>query len=184
MSMTGTHAEARLHDAMRKLWGQHMEWTYATVAAFAVNSPGLDATLHRLLRNQSAIGNAVEPFYGKKAAHQLTKLLTTHINEAVPVLVAARDGDSAALTKAVADWYANARRIADFLARANPAWHRHAMRQMMHTHITQTIQYAAEQLQGKYELSIRDYNRAEAHMRHMADMLSSGLVQQFPRRFR
>lgn len=186
MTMTGPHnaSQAQLYEAMRTLWAQHMEWTYATVAAFAVNSHGLDATLHRLLRNQSDIGNAVKPFYGTKAAHRLTALLMTHIKEAVPVLVAARDGDAAALKRAVSDWYANARQIADFLAHANPAWHRRAMRRMMHTHITQTIRYAGEQLQGKYGRSIRDYDQAETHMRKMADMLSSGLVQQFPRRFR
>ncbi|WP_310961503.1 hypothetical protein [Nocardioides terrisoli] len=183
---TAAHArisEDALRTAMRSLWEQHMEWTYATVAAFAAESPGLQATMNRLLRNQNDIGHAVRPFYGKAAAHRLTHLLRTHIKDAVPVLEAAKDGDQDALSTAVAAWYANAKRIADFLASANPFWHRHAMRRMMKTHITQTIAYAADQLQGKYALSIRDYGRAEAHMMNMADMLTHGLAKQFPHRF-
>jgi hypothetical protein len=182
-TLPANRKEAALYLAMRKLWGQHMEWTYATVAAFVEDSPGLNATLTRLLRNQTDIGNAIEPFYGKKAGKKLTALLMTHINDAVPVLVAARNGDTAAFNKAEKAWYANAKQIADFLAAANPHWHKSAMERMMKTHITQTTTYAADQLQGHYAKSIHDYNKAEAHMRDMADMLSAGIVKQFPRRF-
>lgn len=186
-----THAETttgsasvRLYTTMRQLWAQHMEWTWSAIAAFAADSPGLSATLDRLLQNQADIGDAVRPFYGQAAADRLTELLKTHIREAVPVLQAAKAGDQAALDTAVADWFANAKEIADFLASANPHWQRGDMEQMMHQHISQTIAYAAEQLQGQYAASIADFDTAEAHMADMADMLSAGLVAQFPQRFR
>jgi hypothetical protein len=176
-------AEVRLHTAMRQLWVEHMEWTYATVAAFAADSEGLSATLDRLLQNQADIGDAVKPFYGEEAGAALTRLLEDHINGAVPILVAARDGDKKALQPAVADWYRNARAIADFLARANPSWEQGEMRTMMKGHIDQTLAYATAQLQGDYVASIKAYGTAEQHMLHMADMLSDGLVEQFPDRF-
>lgn len=175
--------QAALYLRMRSLWAQHMEWTYATVSAFVDGSPSLQPTLRRLLRNQVDIGNAVRPYYGAKAARKLTRLLEQHITEAVPVLVAAKSGDTVALGKAVKAWYANAKRIGDFLATANPHWGRRAMEQMMKEHITQTIGYASDRLQGRYARSIRDYGVAEAHMMRMADMLSHGLILQFPRRF-
>ena len=176
-------AQIALYSEMRTLWSQHMEWTYATVVAFADASPALDPTINRLLRNQGDIGDAFATYYGSKAGHRLTVLLRTHIKEAVPVLVAARAGDTNALDKAVADWYANARDIADFLAAANPHWKRADMRSMMHTHITQTIAYAAAVLGGSNETAIEKYDVAEAHMAEMADMLSAGIVKQFPERF-
>lgn len=182
-TLPSNRSQAALYQAMRALWGQHMEWTYATVAAFAVSSPGLDASLNRLLRNQDDIGDAVKPFYGTKAGNALAALLRKHIKDAVPVLVAAKNGDTTAFNKAEKAWYRNAKQIADFLAAANPAWHRRAMEKMMRTHITQTTTYAADQLQGHYGRSIRDYNTAERHMMAMADMLSAGIVQQFPHRF-
>lgn len=185
MTMTSPRSgrQAALYTAMRSLWAQHMEWTYATVSAFVDGSPSLQPTLRRLLRNQADIGDAVKPFYGAKAGDRLTALLKQHINDAVPVLVAAKEGDSVALGKAVKAWYANAKRIGDFLAAANPHWGRKAMERMMKEHITQTIGYASDQLQGHYAKSIRDYGVAEAHMMRMADMLSHGLILQFPRRF-
>jgi hypothetical protein len=57
------------------------------------------------------------------------------------------------------------------------------MRMMMLTHIDQTVAYAAAQLTGHYARSIRLYGHAEQHMLRMADMLSNGIIAQFPRRF-
>jgi hypothetical protein len=176
-------AVTALHSAMRTLWAQHMEWTWSTVVAFAGGSPALQATMDRLLQNQADIGAAVAVYYGPEAGHRLTDLLTTHINEAVPVLTAAKAGDTTALTKAVDDWYANAQDIADFLAAANPAWKQGEMRQMMKEHITQTIGYASAALGGDYAAAVTKYDEAEAHMTEMADMLSDGIVAQFPARF-
>jgi hypothetical protein len=176
-------AEVALHTAMRQLWVEHMEWTYSTVAAFAAGSAGLPATLDRLLANQADIGAAVKPFYGERAGVALTGLLEEHINGAVPVLVAARDGDAKALASSVAAWYDNAKEIADFLSNANPAWAKNEMRRMMKGHIDQTLAYATAQLQGDYAASIDAYGTAEQHMLHMADMLSDGLIAQFPEKF-
>jgi hypothetical protein len=178
-----TDDQTTLRVAMRSLWAQHMEWTYATVVAFASDSPALEATMTRLLRNQAEIGDAVMPYYGTQAGAQLTDLLTTHIEEAVPVLTAAKSGDQAALTTAVEDWYANADEIGDFLASANPNWERADMRQMMKQHITQTIAYASDVIGGNYESGLDKYDEAEAHMTEMADMLTTGIIEQFPDKF-
>jgi len=53
----------------------------------------------------------------------------------------------------------------------------------MATHIDQTVAYAAAQLQGRYSRSIRIYGHAEHHMLEMADVLSRGIIAQFPGRF-
>lgn len=182
-SATSEAAKTALHSAMRSLWAQHMEWTYATVVAFANDSPALQPTVNRLLRNQTDIGNAVAAYYGPEAGKQLTDLLSTHITDAVPVLTAAKAGDTAALNKAVTEWYANAQDIADFLASANPNWKQEDMRQMMKTHISQTIGYASDVIGGHYDAAVTKYDEAEAHMTEMADMLSAGLIEQFPKKF-
>ena len=173
-----------LSDAMRTLWDQHMEWTYATVDAFFHDQAALQPTLNRLLQNQRDIGAAIVPFYGQAAGTQLTNLLLIHIEDAVPVLKAAQANNSAQLASANADWYANAKQIADFLSTANPSnWPQSAMEDMMKTHITQTITYSVDLLKGDYAQSITDYGLAESHMGQMADMLTAGIVAQHPNDF-
>ena len=88
-----------------------------------------------------------------------------------------------ALRQAVTAWNGNAKDIAYFLAKANPAWDRHDMRDMMASHITTTIGYAGDVLAGDREGAIASFDNAEAHMIEMADMLSDGLIVQFPERF-
>ena len=181
----GSAKQATLHDGMRKLWEQHVAWTRLTIVSFAANTPELPATQARLLRNQTDIGNAIKPYYGRAAGNQLTTLLREHITGAVVVLQAAKAGDTAALAAAKDAWYVNGREIADFLNAANPRnWPRATLRSMMRTHLDQTIQEAVAQLTGDYAASVRTYDEIEDHILTMADTLSSGIVAQFPRRFR
>jgi hypothetical protein len=54
------------HDAMRKLWEDHITWTRNVIISFEVNDPGpsaklpdLGAALDRLFQNQVDIGDAI-----------------------------------------------------------------------------------------------------------------------------
>jgi hypothetical protein len=173
-----------LHEAMDRLWTDHVTWTRLVIVDFAAGAPSLKPDLARLLRNQVDIGNAVKPFYGAAAGAQLTRLLHTHIMEAVPVLSAAKAGEKAKLTAALKAWYANARQIAAFLARANPSsWPLPAMTRMMNTHLQLTTNEAAAQLGGKWQGSIAAYDQVRAEILMMADMLADGIVAQFPAKF-
>jgi hypothetical protein len=177
-------AADELRGDMRKLWADHMQWTYATVDAFFHNADSVQPTLNRLLANQGDIGAAIVPFYGEKAGDQLTELLMTHINEAVPVLEAAQSGDDAALQAALDDWYANAQDVADFLAAADPDnWPQSATRPALEMHIDQTTAYAVDLLQGDYAEAIQDYDAAFDHMLRLADTLTVGILDRFPDRF-
>ncbi|MEO6627105.1 MAG: hypothetical protein ABIP03_00905 [Aquihabitans sp.] len=176
-----TPSESALYQAIQNLWQQHMEWTYAAIAAFAVDSPTFPATADRLLQNQVDIGKALEPVYGKDAAGKLTALLQDHIKGVVAILTAAKAGDSVAQNQAVADEYGNAKAIGDFLAEANPShWEQADMEAMMKTHIDQTLVYATDLLTGGYAQAITHYGEAEAHMVEMGDMLAAGMIAQFP----
>jgi len=172
------------HDGMRRLWVDHVTWTRLFIVSFAADLPDLHATTDRLLQNQVDIGNAVKPFYGKAAGDQLTTLLTQHIQTAADLLAAAKAGDSTAFDQAKTKWYANARRIAGFLHDANPKnWPLADLRGMMKTHLDLTLQEASDQLGGSYAASVAVYDEVETEILGMADMLSKGIIKQFPGAF-
>ena len=180
-----TAKQQRFHDSMRKLWEDHITWTRLAIVSFAGGLPDLQATEDRLLANQKDIGDAIKPYYGRKAGNALTKLLREHILGAVALLQAAKAGDSAAVSTAADAWYANGRQIADFLHAANQRnWSRADMRAMMKVHLDETLQEATDRLQGRFAADIRDYEAVHRHILEMADMLSSGIIRQFPAKFR
>ena len=171
-------------SAMDRLWEDHITWTRMVIVDYAAELPDLQTAEARLLRNQSQIGNAIKPYYGRAAGNQLTSLLRTHILEAVPVLQAAKAGDSPQLTKALAVWHVNGRQIAAFLHKANPrSWPLGMMRTMMNQHLALTTQEAAARLQGRWAADVAAYDRVHAEILRMSHMLSNGIIRQFPNRF-
>lgn len=179
-----TASRVAFHDQMRKLWEDHVTWTRLAIVTFADGSGGFDATAQRLLQNQVDIGDAIKPFYGADAGQHLTALLHDHITIAVELLQAAKAGDAAAFNDADTRWYANANQIADFLAAANPRfWPDDVLRAAMREHLDQTLAEASDELRGDYAASVRDYEAIHEHMLAVADLLSSGIMRQFPSDF-
>ena len=179
-----TAQELRFHDGMRKLWEDHITWTRLAIVSFAANLPDFDQTAARLLRNQEDIGNAIKPYYGRRAGNRLTAVLKEHISGAVELLQAAKAGDDARFTAAKQAWYRNGRQIARFLTSANPRFLPFArVNRLMRGHLDQTLDEAAHRLGGDFTSDIRDYDRIHRHILMMSDAISTGIIKQFPGRF-
>jgi len=177
--------EAAFHDAMRKLWEDHIIWTRIFIISAAAGLPDKDAATQRLLQNQVDIGNAVKPYYGASAGDQLTALLRDHILIAADLVAAAKANDQAKLADANTRWLTNADQIADFLSKANPkAWPDAEMRSMMHDHLKLTTDEAVARLHGDWAGDVKAYDAVHMQILHMADMLSDGIVNQFPKQFK
>lgn len=186
MNMSGmvTAHQLAFRNQMRVLWEQHVTWTRLAIVNFAGGLPDLPTTEQRLLQNQTDIGTAITPFYGPKAGKALTGLLRRHILTAVQIMVDVKANNQPALAADLKSWYANADQIAAFLHRANPDnWPLRDLRRMMHRHLTLTTREAVAQLSGKYPASVRAYDNVEHEILGMADMLSTGIIAQFPSRF-
>ena len=178
-------SQIAFHDAMRKLWEDHITWTRLYIISAAEDLPDKDLTAARLLQNQVDIGNAIKPFYGDAAGAQLTALLTDHILIAVEVIDAAKAGDTDAFNAALEKWYENGDDIAAFLHAANPRnWPLDEMEMMMKSHLDLTLEEAAARLNGDYAADIAAYDKVHVDILHMADMLSDGIIHQFPRSFK
>jgi hypothetical protein len=88
------------HDAMRKLWEDHITWTRLYIISAAEDLPDKALTAQRLLQNQADIGDAIKRFYGEAAGDQLTALLEEHILIAAELIDAAKAGDDDAFADA------------------------------------------------------------------------------------
>jgi hypothetical protein len=176
------------HDAMRKLWEDHIVWTRQYIVSAATlegDLPDIGPTTDRLLANQAQIGDALRPFYGDDAGDAMTALLRDHILGAAALISAAKVGDETATAAASTAWYANADAIATALSGLNPdAWDVAHMQAMMRAHLDRTLDEAVARLEGRYADDIAAYEAVHVDILAMADMLSDGIIDQFPDRFR
>lgn len=174
-----------LHDGMRKLWEDHVSWTRLFVVSTLGGLPDREAATKRLLQNQVDIGDAIKPYYGDAAGTQLTVLLKAHILAAADLVGALMRSDSDRAAAAKTTWQANADEIATLLSSANPAaWPLSDMKAMMREHLDLTTAEVAARLAHDWEADIAAYTRIRDQALTMADMLCSGIQQQFPGKFR
>jgi hypothetical protein len=178
-----TATKAELHDSMRKLWEDHITWTRLFLVSAVADLPDKQATTDRLLKNQEDIGGAIKPYYGDEAGDKLTRLLKEHITLAAEIVAAAKAQEAAKAEEAKQRWFGNADEIAAFLSGANPNWPKDEMQQMMHEHLNLTASEVQNRLQGNYAAEIADYEKVHEQILHMADMLSEGIIKQFPKKF-
>ena len=177
--------ELTLRNDMRKLWEDHITWTRLAIISLTTDAPDTQVTVGRLLANQDDIGDAIKPFYGTAAGEELSRLLREHILIAADLIAAAKKGDAEAVSSEQARWQANADEIATFLSSANPrSWKPLEMKAMMRRHLRLTTNEVVARLQKDWAADVRAYDRIHVQILHMADMLSDGLVAQFPGRFR
>jgi hypothetical protein len=148
------------------------------------NLPGADQTLKRLLKNQDDIGNAVKSYYGEAAGKKLTDLLHEHINIAADVVKAAKANDKVSLDNANKRWFDNADQISEFLSKANPNWRLNDMKMMMHDHLKLTTDEAVARIKKDYAADVKAYDAVHEEILRMADMLSAGIIKQFPNKFK
>ena len=181
------------HDAMRKLWEDHITWTRNVIISFEVNVsdssatlPDLRAALDRLFQNQVDIGNAIKPYYGTDQGDKLTALLHDHITIASEILQAVKSGDAAAYQDANARWYANAHDIAVFLSQTlhPPIGTLADMDQMMKDHLDQTTAEVVARHNSDWTADVAAYEKVHAQALEIADMLSDSIIDHFPKQFR
>jgi hypothetical protein len=184
MTYKATPKAMAFHDAMRKLWEDHIIWTRVFIISAAADLPDKSAATDRLLRNQDDIANAITPYYGAEASQKLDALLKEHITIAGELVTASKASDTAKAQDAQTRWTTNADAIASLLSGANPKnWPEADMKNEMHQHLAATAEEATARLKGDWAGDIAAFDKVHEQILGMADMLSAGIIRQYPAKF-
>lgn len=174
----------QLKSDMSKLWADHVIWTSKYITSAVAGLPEQDKVLARLLQNQKDIGNAVKPYYGVAAGDQLSKLLTDHILIAGKIVEAGKKNDMNTLNSLNAEWFKNADDIANLLSKANPNWNNQVLKDLLHTHLKMVTEELITRLKMDWEANTRAFDNGLHHIYKMSDVLSEGIIKQFPNKFK
>jgi hypothetical protein len=172
-----------LNRKLRSLWEQHVYWTRLTVNSIVGRLPDEKETTARLLRNPTDFAAVLAPLYGQETADQFAKLLTEHLTIAAELVKTLQAGKTKAAEEVNKRWYANADAIADFLGSINPYWSTDEWRKMMHEHLKLLTEEVATRLAGDYEKNVATSDRVQSQALGMADVMTDGIIKQFPASF-
>ncbi|KRF02441.1 glycosyltransferase [Paenibacillus sp. Soil766] len=179
-----TPSKVKLKQDMRRLWVDHVGWTRSYIVSAVAGLEDQKDVLARLLKNQQDIGDAIKPYYGDAAGNKLAELLREHILLAGGVLDAAKAGNQAELAKVNKEWYRNADDIAKFLSAANPNWSQKEQQDMLYAHLQLVTDQVTSRLKKDWKADILASDKNSDHMTMYADMLSDGIIKQFPDKFK
>ena len=180
-----SQSEVKFENEFRKLWIDHVLWTsnYITSATTA-GAEDQQEVLTRLLKNQEDIGNAVKPVYGEQAGNKLTDLLKEHIVIAGKIVDAAKSGNEALVNRLNKEWYRNADEIAAFLSGANPYLKNEDLKNLLYMHLKLVSNDLSASLAKDWNARIASIDEGVKHIILMADTISTGVVKQFPDKFK
>src|SRR5690606_17581406 len=99
------------------------------------------------------------------------------------IVAAAKAGNQTDVAKYQKEWHRNADDIAAFLSEANPNWPKKEMQEMLYTHLQLITEIVLSCLRGDWKADIAATDENEIHMIHLADILTEGIVKQFPNKF-
>ncbi|MED3562098.1 hypothetical protein [Bacillus xiapuensis] len=67
-----------------------------------------------------------------------------------------------------------------FLTSANPNWSKKVLTEMFYTHLKLTTDEVLDRLKGDWPEIFKKPTQNETHLIHMGDILTEGIVKQFP----
>lgn len=167
--------ELWLNNQLRLLWEQHVFWTRLVISGIVFDSPDLEASNARLLRNPEDFAAVLGIFFGKETAARFAELFTEHLMIAGDLVTAAKNGDNAKVLAEEKKWYENADQIAAFLAGINPYWPLRSWQEMMYRHLAMTKQEAVDFISKNYTASVEVFDRIEQEALEMADCMTRGI---------
>ncbi len=178
-----TPASVELNRNLRALWEQHVFWTRLTVNSIVDGLADVKPTTERLLRNPDDFAAAMAPLYGGAIAAAFAKLLRAHLTIAAELTTNLKNGNAQAAASDKKRWYANADQIADFLSKINPYWSKEQWQQMLYEHLGLLTEEVASRIARDYTRNIALADPIQAQALEMADIMTSGIVKQFPMQF-
>ena len=69
------------------------------------------------------------------------------------------------------------------LSKANPNYSNNELKDMLHKHLKFVTDQVIARLNKDWQTDINSYDKGEEHMIHFADIISDGIIKQFPDKF-
>ena len=175
--------EVELRLSMRALWESRATFLRAYVVSAINNSKDVYEARDKLIKNAGDLGASIQPYYGYWARSILTGLLKKNVLLTAEVIKAAKAGNKNDLDWNKKMWYANAFALAGFFYITRNQT-KEDLTAMLYKHLDFTMSGIEAMLRKDEKKDLEYYGKDHAHMAMFSDILTDGIVKQFPDKFK
>lgn len=179
-----TNAATDFRLSMRQLWEDHQVYNRNFIISYIAGIDDVSKVSSRAAKTQQDIGKVIQSVYGSAVGAKLINLLKEHFALGESMIKAAKAGKKSELNNSIKKWYTNADEIAYFLSSINPNWEKTKLMFLLHKHLELTIAEVTARLKKDWRSDINSYDKDQVYMLKFADMLSEGIIKQFPGKFK
>jgi hypothetical protein len=170
-----------LSNHLRLLWSQSLWWLRSFMVSSLYNLPDLEEVTKRLLSHPEAMAQVFIPFYEQKQVCEWQNLLTHHVKISIDVVTLTKQQLS--ISEKVGEWEANATEIAQFLSSLNPHWSSCDWQRMLHKYLQLLKAQLTYYINHDYIHGVTLFDDLLQHALNIADMMTNGIIKQFPKQF-
>lgn len=174
---------ADLRVGLNSLLKEHVNLGLETLRAAHDGDDSFDGAFAALDANSVAISEAVGSVYGDEAGEQFLGLWRDHIGYFADYTVGLATDDEEKQTQAVNDLRGYAARSATFFSTANPNLDEAAIEMAVNHHVDHLAEAMAAYNAGNFEEAFELGREGTEQMSNIANVLSTGIVTQFPDQF-
>lgn len=185
MGATTALPKVELRLALRDLWVGHIFWVRNVVLETKYgDAEAAKIAEEQVVQNAKDLANSMSPYYGKDASDKLFKLLAGHYGAIKDYMNATFAGNKEAQKTAFEKLKKNADEIATFLSSANPNWPKETLLSALLAHGGQHVSQIDEISTKDFASEAKTWETMKKHVYVIADVLTNGIVKQFPKKFR
>jgi hypothetical protein len=166
-----------------RLWVDNAIWSRQAILCLTDRLPGAQESLYRLLVNQEDMGRMFTKFYGEAAGNEFCELISSNTSLTVSIIRNKSSNSTKDLETARMRMNYNVRKIAEYLASINPNWTKEELEYLFMLQLRLFENQLQHRLNENYTADIENFDKIIAETYVMADILSEGIIKQFPEKF-
>ena len=177
-------AEQNLNNYLRLLWLENVYWLQMAIQSMIFDLPDAGISSARLMQNPRDFEMAMQTFYGNDDAAAFAELMSNHLTIANELVNALMNSNANAAADAERRWYANADQMASFLSSINSNWSQESLQNLLRDHLDMIKNIVNDMLAGNFEESVTAFTDLESQATELADVMTDGIIREFPQYFR
>jgi hypothetical protein len=173
-----------LKAELNRLWVDNAVYTRLSILCLTDRLPGTEETLARLMQNQEDMGVSFSTYYGRDKGDEFCQLIASNTSLIVRIIRSKNTGSTQDLEDAQKRLASNYNDILNYLVKVNPYLKRKELEAKLTSIVLLTNKQIDLRLSTDYDLDIQNFDQLLTESIEFSNILSEGIIKQFPKRFK